>query len=65
VLGLGLDGLVIGTLGRLTPIRGQADLLRAMDPFAFPSLNEGMGKAQVEAMYAGLPVVATRVGGVA
>jgi glycosyltransferase involved in cell wall biosynthesis len=116
---LGLDpaGLVIGTLGRLTPIKGQADLvlafaqvrkeveaawlllvgdgeerealqrlarrlgvgkrvvfagwreevpavLRAMDIFAFPSLNEGMGKALVEAMYAGLPVVATRVGGV-
>ena len=39
-------------------------VLRAMDLFAFPSLNEGMGKALVEAMYAGLPVVATRVGGV-
>ncbi len=117
--GLGIDpeGLVIGTLGRLTAVKGQADLvrafalvrrqveaawlllvgdgeerealedlarrlgvrdrvvfagwrdevpavLRAMDIFAFPSLNEGMGKALVEAMYAGLPVVATRVGGV-
>ncbi len=117
VLGLSLDGLVIGTLGRLTPIKAQADLvrafaqvraqvpdawlllvgdgeerpalaslaeelgtadrvvfagwceevadtLRAMDIFALPSLNEGMGKALVEAMYVGLPVVATRVGGV-
>lgn len=118
-LALGIDpaGLVIGTLGRLTPIKGQADLvaafalvrqqvegawlllvgdgeervalevqarslgvddrvifagwreevpamLKAMDIFAFPSFNEGMGKALVEAMYVGLPVVATRVGGV-
>lgn len=116
-LGIPAEGLVIGTLGRLTPIKGQADLvtafagvrrqvenawlllvgdgeerpaleqqaralgiegrvvlagwredvaamLRAMDLFAFPSLNEGMGKALVEAMYAGLPVVATRVGGI-
>ena len=29
-----------------------------------PSLNEGMGKALVEGMYAKLPSVATRVGGV-
>lgn len=117
MLGIPPGGLVIGTLGRLTPIKGQADLvqafaqvrrqveeawlllvgegeehaaletlarqlevedrvvfagwreevpaaLRAMDIFAFPSLNEGMGKALVEAMYAGLPVVATRVGGI-
>lgn len=37
---------------------------KAMDLFAFPSLNEGMGKALVEAMYSGLPIVATAVGGV-
>jgi glycosyltransferase involved in cell wall biosynthesis len=40
------------------------DLLHAMDVFALPSLNEGYGKAIVEAMCAGRPVVATRVGGV-
>jgi glycosyltransferase involved in cell wall biosynthesis/SAM-dependent methyltransferase len=40
------------------------DLLHAMDIFLLPSLNEGYGKAIVEAMCAGLPVVATRVGGV-
>ena len=31
---------------------------------AMPSLNEGRGTALVEAMYARLPCVATRVGGV-
>jgi len=116
-LGLEAGVLVIGTLGRLTAIKGHTDLLRAfvevrrqlgdarlvvvgdgeergaltglseelglgehvrfagwhddvfgalsaLDIFAFPSLNEGMGKALVEAMYMGLPCVATRVGGI-
>lgn len=40
------------------------DLLRAVDLFALPSHNEGMGKALVEAMYLERPVVASRVGGV-
>ncbi|MEO6666924.1 MAG: glycosyltransferase, partial [Nitrospiria bacterium] len=39
-------------------------LLRAMDLFVFPSLWEGQGLALVEAMASGLPVVASRVGGV-
>lgn len=39
-------------------------LLRALDVFVFPSLWEGQGLALVEAMASGLPVVASRVGGV-
>ena len=41
-----------------------ADCLGAMDVFVLPSLNEGMGRALVEAMAAGRPVIASRVGGV-
>jgi len=37
--------------------------LAASDLFALPSLNEGMGRAAVEAMAAGVPVIASAVGG--
>ncbi len=41
-----------------------ATVLSAFDVFAFPSLNEGMGKAIVEAMAMGKPVIASAVGGI-
>jgi glycosyltransferase involved in cell wall biosynthesis len=38
--------------------------LSASDVFVAPSRNEGMGRAIVEAMSAGLPIVASQVGGI-
>lgn len=116
-LGLNPDGLVVGTVGWLLPIKGPIHLLNAMariwqshpetrlvfvgkgelegklraeasrmgvservtflgwrddipeimqilDIFVLPSLNEGMGRVLVEAMAAGRPVVASKVGGI-
>ncbi|MFK8014934.1 MAG: glycosyltransferase [Gammaproteobacteria bacterium] len=40
------------------------DYLAVFDAFAFPSLHEGMGSTLLDAMDFGLPVVATRVGGI-
>lgn len=47
------------------PIDNARDFLRAIDIFALPSTNEGLGVALLEAMATGLPAVASRVGGAA
>lgn len=49
-------------LGRVDDVR---PLLAAADVFAAPSRREGQGIAALEAMAAGVPVIASRVGGLA
>jgi glycosyltransferase involved in cell wall biosynthesis len=44
--------------------RGIPKLLHEADIFIRPSLSEGMGNSFIEAMAAGLPVIATPVGGI-
>ncbi|MFC1548569.1 glycosyltransferase family 4 protein [Candidatus Omnitrophota bacterium] len=41
-----------------------AAMIEALDIFVLSSLNEGMGRVLIEAMYFAKPVIATRVGGV-
>ena len=55
---LGLDVRFLG------PRKDVPLVLSALDVFVLPSLSEGMGLSIMEAMAAGLPVVATEVGGV-
>ncbi len=58
--------LRVGGRVRFLGQRGDvADLLSACDIFILPSRHEGLGVAALEAMAAGRPIVATRVGGLA
>ena len=41
-----------------------ADHLAALDVFVFPSREEGLGSTLIDAMIQGLPIVASRVGGI-
>jgi glycosyltransferase involved in cell wall biosynthesis len=54
-----------GRVRLLGPRDDVADLLGACDVFVMPSRREGLGVACLEAMGAGRPVVASRVGGLA
>jgi glycosyltransferase involved in cell wall biosynthesis len=58
----------LGVAARLRMSGARSDvigLLPAADVLAAPSRNEGMGRVLVEALALGLPVVGTRVGGIA
>ena len=57
---LGVDSMIIWA-GRRTDV---ADIMTALDVFVLPSLAETFSLVTAEAMAAGLPVVATAVGGV-
>jgi glycosyltransferase involved in cell wall biosynthesis len=48
----------------LGQVNGIEDYLNAADVFVFPSEHEGMPNAVLEAMATGLPIVASRIGGV-
>jgi glycosyltransferase involved in cell wall biosynthesis len=57
---LGLNGRVL-FMGWRPDVE---EILPCLDLLVLPSLNEGMGRVLVEAMAAGVPIVASRIGGV-
>jgi glycosyltransferase involved in cell wall biosynthesis len=57
----------LGLVGRVFFLGARndvAEFLSGLDLFVFPSINEGLPLAVLEALAAGLPIVATRAGGV-
>lgn len=63
---LGAEADRLGLTGKVDFLGWRADLrpiFRTWDVFAMPTLDEGFGLAALEAMAAGLPVVANAVGG--
>lgn len=54
---------VSGRVTLLGPLEEPITLLNAVDIFVMPSFNEGLGVAALEAAAAGLPVIASAVGG--
>ncbi len=52
-----------GAVRMVGPITDARDLLRALDLFVMPSIHEGLGVAALEAMACGVPVIASRTGG--
>jgi len=55
--------LVRNRVKRLGPVEKLADFFAGLDLYAMPSRAEGLGSAALLAMAHGVPVVATRVGG--
>lgn len=76
VLGIGPDEMVLNALAKSEGVSDRVHFLgtknhkelpmylQASDVFIRPSRSEGMGNSFVEAMAAGIPVIATREGGI-
>jgi glycosyltransferase involved in cell wall biosynthesis len=65
---LEVQAAALGVAPRVRFLGFRADVeavIAALNVFALPSLNEGMGRVLVTAMALGVPVVASQVGGVA